>query len=154
MRRWSGPRCSARSRSTANADALAGADLAQRLRAFGLGSARAAVLVFGFALCAASGCASSRRGGSARRVLAVLGVATALVLGATAQLDLRGGARDRRRGGGRACSRRGAAGAATTAPSEAERMFAVLAASLALGIAARGGAARGRTSCVAAGRRA
>jgi lipoprotein-releasing system permease protein len=116
-----------------NADTLAGADAATVLRAFGIGSARAAASVLVFAgLCRAGlrGVAPERLGAAA---LALLGIATALVLGGTAQLvyaaapalvaaAVTGALALRRRW-------RREAGA-----SEAERMFAVLAGSLALGI--------------------
>jgi hypothetical protein len=70
-----------------NADALAGAGFAQWLRAFGLGSAWAALLVSGFVVSCRVGLRwidPSRLGAA---VLVVLGVATSLVLGASAQLS-------------------------------------------------------------------
>jgi lipoprotein-releasing system permease protein len=113
-------------------DALAGADLAQWLRAFGIGSAWAALLVVLFTLLCWVGLRfiEPRRLGAV--VLVVLGVATALVLGATAQLGyaaapaivaaaavgLLAARRRWRRGNG---------------ATEVEQMFAVLAASLAGG---------------------
>ncbi len=115
------------------ADALAGADLAQRLRAFGLGSAWAAVLVSGFALLCRIGLryAPPRRLGAA--VLAVLGLATALVLGATANLTYAAAPAIVAAGATAvlAARRRWRSG---NGAGEAESMFAVLAASLALGI--------------------
>jgi lipoprotein-releasing system permease protein len=114
-----------------SADALAGADLAQRFRAFGVGCAWAALLVTGSVLLCRIGLrfiGPTRLGAAA---LTVLGVATALVLGATAQLAY-------------AAAPVIVAAAATGALAvrrrrlsrgvgEAERMFAVLAVSLAIG---------------------
>jgi lipoprotein-releasing system permease protein len=116
-----------------NADVLAGADFLQRLRAFGLGTAWAAVLSFGFVFVCRVGLHAVSPSRLGAVVLAVLGLATALVLGGTAQLAWAAApaivaasaagvlaARRRRR--------------RASAPSEVEQMFGVLAASLIIGM--------------------
>jgi lipoprotein-releasing system permease protein len=114
-----------------NADALAGAGFAQWLRAFGLGSAWAALLVSGFVVSCRVGLRwidPSRLGAA---VLVVLGVATSLVLGASAQLSYAAAP---------AIVAAGAAGVLAVrrrrrsrGVGEVERMVALLAASLAIG---------------------
>jgi lipoprotein-releasing system permease protein len=115
-----------------SADALANASLGEVLRALAIGSARAAVgVLVSVALCwVGLRYVEPRRLGAV--VLAVLGIAAALVLGATAQVGyaaapaivagVAAGALALRRR-----ARREPAG-------DVERMFAVLAASLALGV--------------------
>jgi len=114
-------------------DALAGADLAQWLLAFAVGSAWAAVVSFGFVFVCRVGLRYVEPRWLGAAALAVIGIATALVLGGTAQLAY-------------AAAPVVVAGAAVavlaarrrlrreTGVSEVERMFAVLASALALGI--------------------
>ena len=113
-------------------DALAGADAAQWLRAFGVGFARAAASVFVFAVACRVGLHRISPIRLAAGVLALLGIASALVLGGTANLTY-------------AAAPAIVAAVATlilavrrrlrreTGVSEALQMFAVLAAALALG---------------------
>ena len=114
-------------------EVLSGADLATRLSAWGLATLRAgaSVLVFGLLCRAGLRSVSPRR--LAMAVLAVLGVGTALVLGGTARLAY-------------AAAPAGVAAVAAgvlawrrrrrreSESGDAERMFAVLAVTLALGI--------------------
>ena len=115
-----------------NADALTGADAAAWLRAFGMGFARSAVSVLVFSIACRVGLRRIAPRRLAAGVLALLGIASALVLGGTANL-------------GYAAAPAIAAVAATGIlamrrrwrregeVSEALEMFAVLAAALALG---------------------
>jgi lipoprotein-releasing system permease protein len=115
-----------------SAEALAGADAMEWLRAFGVGFARAAASVAVFAGACRFGLHRIAPRRLAAGVLALLGIASAIVLGGTAQL-------------GYAAAPAIVAGAATAilalrrrrrrdaAVSEALQMFAVLAGTLALG---------------------
>jgi lipoprotein-releasing system permease protein len=117
-----------------NAEALAGADTAAWLRAFGEGCARAAAGVLLFALLSRFGLRFVSPWRLGAIVLAVLGIATALALGGTARLSYAAAPAIVAAAAVAVLALRRRWRRDGAAPGEAERMFAVLAISLAPGM--------------------